>query len=117
MNSLSFELTRENFNDPEAFRQLIKQDPDRFLNPTPHEPLFAIARRYGYNWEDCNIIRKSTHRCNYGPFSLRGNTRNLDWFFVRGLRPSNPQVINATPADIDWALSDHEIICLDVELA
>ena len=117
MNSLSFELTLKNVDDPDVFRQLIKQDADRFLNPTLHEPLFATASRYGYNWEDCNIIRKSTHRCNYGPFSLRGNTRNLDWFFVRGLRPSNPQVVGATMADIDWPLSDHEIICLDVELA
>ena len=116
MNSLSFELTRDNYKDPETFRQLIKQDTGRFLDPTSHEPLFALAQRYGYNWRDCNIVRKSTQRCNFGPFSLRGNTRNLDWFFVRGLQPSNPRVVDATMADIDWALSDHEIICLDVEL-
>ena len=115
MNSLSFEITRDNYKDPDTFRQLIKQDPDRFLNPIPHEPLFDIARQHGYSWEDSNIIRKSTHRCNYGPFSLRGNTRNLDWFFVRGLRPVNPRVVDATMVDIDWALSDHEIICLDIE--
>ena len=114
MNTLSFELDRATANDPDRFRRLIKEDPNRLLNPIDHEPLFAVAQQYGYSWVDCNVISKSTHRCNTHPLSLRGNTRNLDWFFVRGLQSSTPRVIDATPADIAWPLSDHEIICVDV---
>ena len=115
LNTLSFALSTPILDDPDVIRQLINEDPNRFLNPVSHEPLFAIARQYGYDWDQCNIISKSTHRFYGGPLSLRGVDRNLDWFLVRGLHASKPTVIDATPADMAWPLSDHELICLDVK--
>ncbi len=115
LNTSSFAMSRQVLDDPDAIRQLINEDPNRFLNPVSHEPLFAVARKYGYDWEQCNIISKSTRRCYNTPLSLRGLDRNLDWFLVRGLHASEPVVVDATPADMAWPLSDHELICLEVK--
>ena len=115
MNTLTFAVDRNIFGNLDRTRQLMKEDPDRILNPIPHEPLFEIAQKYGYDWRDCNIISKPTQRCFFGPLSLRAG-RNMDWFLVRGLTSSKPAVIDATPPDIAFPLSDHEIICVNAEL-
>ena len=94
----------------------MKEDPNRILNPIPHEPLFEIAQKYGYDWRNCNIISKSTQRFYLGPLSLRAG-RNMDWFLIKGLTTSEPSVIDVTPLDIAFPLSDHEIICVNAELA
>ena len=115
MNTLTFNLNPLTFNDPDTFRALLKEDPNRFLNPIPHEPLFAVARKHGYEWQASNILAKSTQRYFSSPLSARAKVgRNLDWFFTRGVQPSTPSVINATPADIDWPLSDHELISVRI---
>ena len=115
MNTLTFAVDMKTFHNLDWVRQLMKEDPDRISNPIPHEPLFKIAQKYGYNWQDCNIISKPTQRYFFGPLSLRGG-RNMDWFLIRGLVSSAPSVIDATPPDIAFPLSDHEVICVNTEL-
>ena len=115
MNTLTFAVDMKTFLNLDWVRQLMKEDPDRILNPIPHEPLFQIAQKYGYDWQDCNIISKPTQRYFFGPLSLRGG-RNMDWFLIKGLVSSEPAVIDATPPDIAFPLSDHEVICVNTEL-
>ena len=115
MNTLTFAVDVKTVLNPDWVRRLMQEDPERILNPIPHEPLFEVAQKYGYNWQDCNIISKSTQRCFFGPLSLRGG-RNMDWFLIKGLVSSEPAVIDATPPDIAFPLSDHEVICVNANL-
>ena len=115
MNTLTFAADIKTFSKLDWVRRLMKEDPDRILNPIPHEPLFQVAQKYGYDWQDCNIISKPTQRYFFGPLSLRGG-RNMDWFFIKGLVSSAPSVIDATPPDIAFPLSDHEVICVNASL-
>lgn len=52
------------------------------------EPLMACAKDFGFSYNDCNIMNKSTRRKHVAdePDILL----NLDWFFQRGLNCSNP---------------------------
>ncbi len=71
MNTLAFDLNPLTFKSPDVFRPLLKEDPDRFLNPIPHEPLFAVASKYGYEWQASNVLAKSTQRYYSSPLSSR----------------------------------------------
>ena len=115
MNTLTFAVDSSIVYNLDWTKQLMKEDPNRILNPIPHEPLFEIAQKYGYDWRNCNIISKSTQRFYFHPLSLRAG-RNMDWFLIKGLTSSEPSVIDATPPDIAFPLSDHEIICVNAEI-
>ena len=43
--------------------------------------------------------------------------KKIDWFFCRGIAPSEPAVVPARDADRGLALSDHELIALTVRTA
>ena len=90
-------------------RQLLKEDPNRFLFPEKHETLFEVAKKYGYDWRDCNLAGEPTQRLKTLPLSVRAG-KKIDWFFSRSLLARNPEVIDATPLDVAYYLSDHEII-------
>ncbi len=115
MSTLTFAVDSSIVYNLDWTKQLMKEDPNRILNPIPHEPLFEIAQKYGYDWRNCNIISKSTQRFYFHPLSLRAG-RNMDWFLIKGLTSSEPSVIDATPPDIAFPLSDHEIICVNAEI-
>lgn len=65
-------------------------------NKHGREPLFDVAERFGYQWQDANQ--------DEGRFA----GRRLDWFFYRGVEVRNPQTIDAT------GISDHDLMLLEV---
>ena len=74
-----------------------------FNNKKGREPLFEIAERAGLEWRRQN--QKKTVTKYPGP--------KLDWFFTRGVRTSNHQVV--APVVDGRAVSDHDLITLEVE--
>lgn len=66
------------------------------------EPLFKIAENAGLEWRR---NQKKTVTRYPGP--------KLDWFFTRGVRTSNPQVV--APVVDGRAVSDHDLIMLEAE--
>ena len=98
-------LGRAELEDRERLRAALARDPGRLSDPVAHEPLFALAQRRGFAWRAANLRPAPTYkRDGRGAFQL-------DWFFARGLEPSDPAVI---PSD---DLSDHEAIAVSVRLA
>ena len=114
LNTFSFD--REAMYGPLAdVRRAFVEDPGRLLHPAKHEPLFEIAKGRGYDWQSCNLPGEPTQRLKSTPLSVRTG-KKMDWFLVRGLQASSPEVISATPADIAWYLSDHELIAVNLSL-
>lgn len=52
------------------------------------EPLMACAKEFGYSFDDCNILNKSTRRKHVK--DEEDILLNLDWFFARGLDCADP---------------------------
>ncbi|HTO54179.1 MAG TPA: endonuclease/exonuclease/phosphatase family protein [Myxococcota bacterium] len=98
-------LSRAELENREALRAALARDPRRLSDPVPHEPLFALADARGYEWRAANLRPAATYKRG-GRGALQ-----LDWFFARGLAPSEPAVL---PSD---ELSDHDAIALSVRLA
>lgn len=102
-------LAREDWVDRERLERSLARSPGRLAQPIPHEPLFLLCERYGYDWQACNRLDVSTHRTPSG----RG-TLHLDWFLVRGLVAREPEVVAAVDPGTGAALSDHELLSLVV---
>jgi endonuclease/exonuclease/phosphatase family metal-dependent hydrolase len=100
-------LGRAELEDRRALRRALEADPRRLANPIPHEPLFGLAERRGFDWRACNAVGTPTQRPNGGART----TLALDWFFTRGLAASGPRVLPAAP------LSDHDAIAVTVRPA
>lgn len=113
LNTFSFDLHRFSA-DLAHIRKLFAEDPERLLRPETHEPLFSLAEEYGYDWKRCNRLGESTQRSSAKPLSMPGN-KKLDWFLTRGLTASEPAIVAATPGDIAWPLSDHELISVKLD--
>jgi endonuclease/exonuclease/phosphatase family metal-dependent hydrolase len=97
-------------DNPTAWLAQLGQQPDRLTLPERYEPLFEEARRYGYEWQSCNVAEKPTQRF------AEGNTRpraKLDWFFTRGLEASDPQIVEATGPN-GQPSSDHEALLVTI---
>lgn len=91
--------------------ELLRADPGRLLNPAPHEPLFEVAARRGYDWRSCNTPDGTQRtRPDGTPAPPHGR---LDWFFVRGLEASEPATVPAVDA-AGIAISDHELLAVTV---
>ena len=90
-------------------RELLAGGPDRFIDPVPHEPLFAEAARRGFTWEEANV-RAPTQRTRRDG-SPRPPLMHLDWILVRGLGATGPAVVPAVD-DAGLALSDHELVAV-----
>jgi endonuclease/exonuclease/phosphatase family metal-dependent hydrolase len=89
-------------------RHLLLEAPERT------EPLFADLRAAGFEWRHANLAL---------PTQTPGPTNKheppfgkLDWLVVRGVEAMNPQVIAAVD-DQGRAVSDHEMIAVDVRLS
>lgn len=115
LNSFSYDLHGLK-GKLDQLAQLMNQDPGRLVDPTSWEPLFQMAAKYGYSWQEANVKDEPTQRMKSQPISIRAGMK-IDWFLVRGLKVSQPQVIAATVLGTDIPLSDHEIISMQVELS
>lgn len=78
-----------------------------------YEPLFGEFRREGFTWMGANAPAVTQRTGPSGdpapPF------RKLDWLFVRGVTPENPQVVPALDAQ-NRPISDHEMLTLRLSL-
>ncbi len=106
-------LGRAELADRALLARAIEADPRRFADPIPHEPLFALAERRGFDFRSCNALGTSTERRTRGGESARGALK-LDWFFARGLEVGEPTVIDAVDPETGAALSDHEAISVSI---
>jgi endonuclease/exonuclease/phosphatase family metal-dependent hydrolase len=77
------------------------------------EPLFADLKQAGFAWAGANLALptqtpgpKNKHEPPFG---------KLDWIVVRGLAPSNPQIVPALDEQ-GRAISDHEMLAVDVRM-
>lgn len=89
---------------------LLAADPNRFLRPESYEPLFAVAREFGYDWEQANAP---------GPTERTAGDRaaagRIDWFLIRGLRVvGSPSIIPALD-ETDKIIADHDAIGVTLE--
>ena len=100
----------ERYNDRAAWVERIRQQPDRLTSPENYEPLFEVARSFGFDWHDANLPGAPTQRFPVG--SDRPNHK-LDWFFTRGLKVSDPQIVPAIRAG-GMPSSDHECLVVSV---
>lgn len=101
-------LVRPAENTQENRAALAEIEPSRFASPIPFEPLFEIARVYGYAWEENNLHGHPTQRTRRDgtPAPPLGK---LDWFLTRDIKASDPSVVAATSTDGE-AISDHDMI-------
>jgi endonuclease/exonuclease/phosphatase family metal-dependent hydrolase len=76
----------------------------------PAEPMFAVARKRGYDMGACNLAHPTTRA---SVWTEGKGTRQLDWFLTRGLAARDPEVIPALAPD-GTVLSDHELILVTV---
>ena len=105
--------SRAEISDPVTVRQLLVEDETRFVDPVPHEPLFQVAERAGYAWAACNVPGEAIER-KHERKTMTPERKKIDWFFCRGVAPSDPAIVPALDADSGLALSDHELIALTV---
>lgn len=77
------------------------------------EPLFAVAEARGYDFGAANAAGPTTRT---SAWSSHPGDRQLDWFCVRGLRVRDPRIVPAIGEDAE-ILSDHEMICLTLDLS
>ena len=91
----------------EGERHLLLEAPERC------EPLFADLGQAGFTWAAANLAL---------PTQTPGPTNKheppfgkLDWIVVRGLVPSNPQIVPALDEQ-GRAVSDHEMIAVDIRM-
>lgn len=106
-------LGRAELADRALLARALEADPRRLAEPIPHEPLFALAERRGWEFRACNALGTATERRSRAGGSSRG-TLALDWFFTRGLEVSEPAVIDAVDPETGAALSDHEAIAVTI---
>ncbi|HEV8390886.1 MAG TPA: endonuclease/exonuclease/phosphatase family protein [Dongiaceae bacterium] len=83
-----------------------------FENPAAHEPLFGLFAEAGYDWRAANAPAATERTRPDGtpqpPF------RKIDWFFSRGVAPRRAFTLAATDLG-GSAISDHDIIVIDIE--
>lgn len=77
----------------------------------PAEPLFAVARKRGYDLSACNLVRPTTRS---SVWTEGKGARQLDWFMTRGLAARDPEVVPALAPDGTTVLSDHQLILVTI---
>lgn len=111
----------------DVFYGNIPEQARRMADIPAYEPLMACAQKWGYSYEDCNIMVKSTRR-KHAP-GAPDILLNLDWFFQRGLacwEPKRVETIFSTSAltreEEQYAsfegqeLSDHDAVAVTCAL-
>jgi hypothetical protein len=81
------------------------------VNPIPYEPLFSLAKEFGYEWEHCNDLTKPTVLRQ----SLKGGLK-IDWFLCRGVHAEDTCVIPARSPDTERPISDHEALAVTISV-
>jgi endonuclease/exonuclease/phosphatase family metal-dependent hydrolase len=104
----AFSLALADLGDRARVGAALREDPRRWRDPVPHEPLFAAAEAAGFDWRRANAPGEATHRVARTGGSARGELK-LDWFLCRGVEAAGPRVLAAVD-DHGVALSDHEAI-------
>lgn len=105
----AFSLALAEVGDPARVAAALRDDPARWSNPVPHEPLFAVAAERGFEWSSANAAGVATLRHPTPDGGSKRGAMKLDWLLVRGIAASEPRVLDAVGAD-GRALSDHEAI-------
>ena len=99
--------------DRAAVHRMREADPARFSWPAPHEPLFDVAAKHGFEWVDANVAAPTTHHDATGqPDHVQVK---LDWILVRGLDARRAIVVHAAGTD-GTKLSDHQLLAVSVRL-
>jgi endonuclease/exonuclease/phosphatase family metal-dependent hydrolase len=84
-----------------------------FADPSPFEPMFAVMKDAGFDWEAANTPEPSCRTrpdgTPVGPFT------RIDWFFTRGLDAVDPATLAAVDAEGN-AISDHEALRVTVTM-
>jgi endonuclease/exonuclease/phosphatase family metal-dependent hydrolase len=110
----TFSVSCSELHSEEIMQRALLEDPTRLLDPTAHEPLFALAESYGYQWKSCNRLGVPTQRLS--PRSSSGLRRmKLDWFLSRGLATSSPEMIRADDPHDGSELSDHDAVSVTID--
>jgi len=78
------------------------------------EPMFATYAEAGFDWKSANTGDITTRLHAWAPEDHKP-VKNIDWFFVRGVRCSTPIVMPAV-SEGGVNLSDHEMIGLTLHL-
>jgi endonuclease/exonuclease/phosphatase family metal-dependent hydrolase len=97
--------------DRGAVSRMRADEPTRFSWPVAHEPLFALAGTYGFEWVDANLAAPTTNHDGAG--LPDHHPLKLDWLLVRGLEARRPTVVPSTAPD-GARLSDHEMVAISV---
>ncbi len=110
----TFSVSCSDLHSEEIMQRALLEDPTRLLDPTAHEPLFALAKSYGYEWKSCNRLGVPTQRLS--PRSSSGLRRmKVDWFLSRGVTTSNPEMVRADDPQDGSELSDHDAVRVTIE--
>jgi endonuclease/exonuclease/phosphatase family metal-dependent hydrolase len=109
----AFSLALAEIGDAARVAAALREDPGRWANPVPHEPLFAVAAERGFAWSDANAPGVATLRHATPDGASRRGAMKLDWILVRGMTASEPRVVEAVGAD-GRPLSDHEAVACKV---
>lgn len=109
-NTSTYELAEK--RDPARVAADLAREPTRLVAPMPHEPMFELLRRRGYDWERCNAMGQGTQRTRPDgtpapPFG------KIDWLFARGLRCTDAATLPAVDAS-GVAISDHEVLAVTI---
>jgi endonuclease/exonuclease/phosphatase family metal-dependent hydrolase len=93
-----------------AFRErMVRDDPERFVDPVRYEPLFEVASARGYDWRAANAPGP-TQRTKTSGYPKPPLMR-IDWLFVRGVAASEPVTVPAV-GRYGHAISDHDLIAV-----
>ncbi len=111
----AFSLSLAEIGDAAGVAAALRDDPQRWSHPVPHEPLFAIAEARGYAWSACNELGEATLRHATATGSHRGAMK-LDWFLCRGIATREPRVVDAIGPTSGAMLSDHEAIAVTLDV-
>ena len=85
----SHSLTRAEQSDRALLARALEADPSRLAQPIPHEPLFALAERHGYDWRGCNALgaSPSAGRAETAPCAARSRSTGSSRAASRSLYP------------------------------
>jgi len=95
-------------------KKRLEEDPNRLANPIPHEPMFELASKAGYDWRACNAPGPTTRLKPDDP-PARPPPHKIDWIFTRGLVARDPAILPAVNKAGE-AISDHEVLTVTVSL-
>jgi endonuclease/exonuclease/phosphatase family metal-dependent hydrolase len=100
--------------DPPTLQKRLAEDPNRMVDPVPHEPLFELAAAAGYDRQFCNAPGATTRPKPEDPLE-KPPPHKIDWIFTRGLIARDPAILPAVSAAGE-AISDHEALTVTVSL-